>query len=310
MPKVYNSIDDLVGKTPLLKLNRVEKLYNLNANLFGKLEWFNPAGSCKDRVAKAMLDDAEKSGKIDKNTVIIEPTSGNTGIGLASVASARGYKTMIVMPNTMSIERVKLLKAYGAELVLTDGTFGMQGAIEKANEIHKSIPNSFIAGQFENPSNPKIHYLTTGPEIYDDLDGNVDIFIAGIGTGGTISGVGKYLKEKNPNVKIIGVEPFNSPFLTKGVSGKHGLQGIGAGFIPKTLDNSVYDEVIPVKEENAYEMGKMMGKTQGILIGISSSAVLYAGIEVAKRIENANKNIVMLFPDGGDRYLSTEMFKN
>ena len=307
---IYNSISELIGNTPLLKLNNVQTIYGLSANLYGKLEGFNPAGSCKDRVGLSMLLSAEKSGILNKDTTIIEPTSGNTGIGLTAVASAKGYKVIIVMPDSMSVERIKLLKAYGAQLVLTDGSLGMKGAIEKAEEIHKSMPNSFIAGQFENPANPEIHYKTTAPEIYNALDGKVDIFIAGIGTGGTITGVGKYLKEKNPSVQIIGVEPFNSPFITKGVVGKHGIQGIGAGFIPKILDTALLNEVIAVKEEDAYSVGREFGKTEGILIGISSSAVLYAGLEVAKRKENQGKNIVMLFPDSGDRYLSTQLFND
>ena len=309
MAKLFNSISDLIGKTPLLQLNNTQKLYNLSANLIAKLEMFNPAGSSKDRVAKSMLDDAEKQGLINGETVIIEPTSGNTGIGLSAVASSRGYKTIIVMPDNMSAERCKLLKAYGAELVLTSGKDGMKGAISKAEELHKKIPNSLVAGQFENPSNPQIHYDTTGPEIYEDLNGNVDIFIAGVGTGGTITGVGKYLKEKNPNVKIIAVEPLSSPYLSKGVSSTHAIQGIGAGFIPKVLNTSIYDEVIAVSDSDALNIGKNFGKTEGFLIGISSSAVLYAGIEVAKRPENKNKNIVMLFPDSGDRYLSSKMYE-
>ena len=308
MSKIFNSISDLIGKTPLLKLNNIEKLYNLNANLIAKLEMFNPAGSSKDRVAKKMIDDAITQGLINKDTVIIEPTSGNTGIGIASVASSRGYKTIIVMPDNMSIERRKLLKAYGAELILTKGSLGMKGAILKAEELHKEIPNSFIAGQFVNPSNPKVHYQTTGREIYEDLDGNVDIFIAGVGTGGTITGVGKYLKEKNPNVKIIAVEPLSSPYLSQGKSGSHAIQGIGAGFIPEVLDTSIYDEIIAVADSDALSLGKNFGKTEGFIIGISSSAVLYAGIEVAKRKENKNKNIVLLFPDSGDRYLSSQMY--
>ena len=306
---IFNSVSELIGNTPLLKLNNTQAIYGINANLYGKLEGFNPAGSSKDRVGLSMLLSAQQSGVLNKDTTIIEPTSGNTGIGLTAVATAKGYKVIIVMPDSMSIERIKLLKAYGAELVLTDGSLGMKGAIEKAEEIHKSIPNSFIAGQFENPANPEIHYKTTAPEIYSALDGKVDIFIAGVGTGGTITGVGKYLKEKNPSVQIIGVEPFDSPFLTKGVAGKHGIQGIGAGFIPKILDTSLLNEVIPVKEEDAYKVGREFGKTEGVLIGISSSAVLYAGLEVAKRKENQNKNIVMLFPDSGDRYLSTKLFE-
>ncbi len=309
MSNIFNSVSELIGNTPLLKLNNTESLYGVSANLFGKLEGFNPAGSAKDRVGLNMLIQAEKNGVLNKNTTIIEPTSGNTGIGLTAVASSKGYKVIIVMPDNMSVERIKLLKGYGAELVLTDGSLGMKGAIEKAEEIHKKTPNSFIAGQFENPANPEIHYKTTAPEIYTALDGKVDIFIAGVGTGGTITGVGKYLKEKNPSTQIIGVEPFDSPFLTKGLAGKHGIQGIGAGFIPKILDLSVIDEVIPVKENDALKAGKAFGKTEGILIGISSSAVLSAGIEIAKRKENQGKNIVMLFPDSGDRYLSTKLFE-
>ncbi len=309
MLNIFNSVSELIGNTPLLKLNNVEKSYELKSNLYAKLEGFNPAGSSKDRVGLNMLLQAEKTGVLNKDTVIIEPTSGNTGIGLTAVASSKGYKVIIVMPDSMSVERIKLLKAYGAELVLTDGNLGMKGAIEKAEEIHKQIPNSFIAGQFENPANPEIHYQTTAPEIYTALDGKVDIFIAGVGTGGTITGVGKYLKEKNPSVQIIGVEPFDSPFLTKGVAGKHGIQGIGAGFIPKILDTTLLNEVITVKEEDAYKVGREFSKTEGVLIGISSSAVLYAGLQVANRKENQGKNIVMLFPDSGDRYLSTKLFE-
>ena len=308
MSKIYTSADMLIGKTPLLELKNIEKRFGLKARLLAKVELFNPAGSVKDRVGLAMINDAEKSGKLTKDSVIIEPTSGNTGIGLASVAAARGYRLIIVMPDTMSVERRQIMKAYGAELVLSDGKKGMTGAIEKAEELSREIPNSFIAGQFVNPANPKAHYDTTGPEIYADTDGEVDIFVAGVGTGGTITGVGKYLKEKNPNVKIVAMEPASSPFLTKGVGGAHKIQGIGAGFIPEVLDTEVYDEVVTVENDDAFEIGRLIGKTEGILVGISSGAAVKAAIEVAKRPENEGKTIVVLLPDTGDRYLSTEMF--
>lgn len=308
MSKIYTSADMLIGKTPLLELKNIEKRFGLKARLLAKVELFNPAGSVKDRVGLAMINDAEKSGKLTKDSVIIEPTSGNTGIGLASVAAARGYRLIIVMPDTMSVERRQIMKAYGAELVLSDGKKGMTGAIEKAEELSREIPNSFIAGQFVNPANPKAHYDTTGPEIYADTDGEVDIFVAGVGTGGTITGVGKYLKEKNPNVKIVAMEPASSPFLTKGVGGAHKIQGIGAGFIPEVLDTEVYDEVLTVENDDAFEMGRLIGKTEGILVGISSGAAVKAAVEVAKRPENEGKTIVVLLPDTGDRYLSTEMF--
>lgn len=309
MGQIYTSVDQLIGKTPLLEFTNVEKKLGLSAKVIGKLEYLNPAGSVKDRVAKFMIDEAEKSGKVNKDTVIIEPTSGNTGIGLASVASARGYKVIIVMPDSMSAERQLILKAYGAELVLTDGSKGMAGAIEKANELAKEFSNSFIPGQFVNFDNPKAHFNSTGPEIYDDMDGNVDFFVAGIGTGGTISGCGEFLKSKNQNIKIVGVEPFDSPVLTEGKSGSHKLQGIGAGFIPKVLNTKIYDEIIKVKTEEAYETARMIGVMEGVLVGISSGAAVFAAIELAKRPENKGKNIVVLLPDTGDRYLSTDLFK-
>lgn len=309
MGQIYTSVDQLIGKTPLLEFTNVEKKLGLSAKVIGKLEYLNPAGSVKDRVAKFMIDEAEKSGKVNKDTVIIEPTSGNTGIGLASVASARGYKVIIVMPDSMSAERQLILKAYGAELVLTDGSKGMAGAIEKANELAKEFSNSFIPGQFDNFDNPKAHFNSTGPEIYDDMDGNVDFFVAGIGTGGTISGCGEFLKSKNQNIKIVGVEPFDSPVLTEGKSGSHKLQGIGAGFIPKVLNTKIYDEIIKVKTEEAYETARMIGVMEGVLVGISSGAAVFAAIELAKRSENKGKNIVVLLPDTGDRYLSTDLFK-
>ncbi len=308
MAKIYKSIDQLIGNTPLLELVNIEKEFNLKAKIFAKLEFFNPAGSVKDRVAKTMLDEAEKSGKLKPDSVIIEPTSGNTGIGLASVAATRGYRTIIVMPDTMSMERRQLMKAYGAELVLSDGKEGMKGAIAKADELAKEIPNSFIPGQFINPANPLAHYQSTGPEIYNDTDGKVDFFVAGVGTGGTLTGTGKYLKEKIPEIKIIAVEPSDSPVLSKGESGSHKLQGIGAGFVPDILDTKIYDEIIPVSSEAAFEIGKMIGKKEGFITGISSGAALWAAIQVAKRAENADKNIVVLLPDTGDRYLSTELF--
>lgn len=305
---IYKKITDLVGRTPLLELANIERAECPNAHILAKLEYFNPAGSVKDRVALAMLDDAEERGLLTKDSVIIEPTSGNTGIGLASVAAVRGYRIILTMPETMSVERRNLLKAYGAELVLTDGTKGMNGAIEKANELAKEIPSSFIPGQFDNPSNPKAHYKTTGPEIWEDTEGKVDIFVAGVGTGGTLSGVGKYLKEKNSNVKIVAVEPAGSPVLSKGISGPHMLQGIGAGFVPKTLDTDIYDEIITVENEDAFKTGRELAHKEGFLVGISSGAALYAAIMLGNRPENNGKNIVVLFPDTGDRYLSTPMF--
>lgn len=308
MSKVYTSADQLIGKTPLLELTNIEKELGLEAKILAKLEYLNPAGSVKDRIAKGMLDDAEASGKLKPDSVIIEPTSGNTGIGLASVAAARGYKIMIVMPDTMSIERRQLMKAYGAELFLTDGSKGMPGAIAKANELAEEIPNSFIPGQFVNPANPKVHFDTTGPEIFEDTDGDVDYFIAGVGTGGTVTGVGEYLKSKKPDVKVIAVEPASSPVLSGGKSGPHKIQGIGAGFVPDVLDTKVYDEIIPVENENAFEFGRLVGHKEGVLVGISSGAALWAAVQVAKRPENKGKTIVVLLPDTGDRYLSTALF--
>lgn len=308
MSNVYKSADQLIGKTPLLELTNTEKKLGLKATILAKLEYFNPAGSVKDRIAKAMLDDAEKSGKLKPDSVIIEPTSGNTGIGLASVATARGYRIIIVMPETMSVERRQLMKAYGAELVLTEGAKGMKGAIAKAEELAAETPNSFIPGQFVNPANPEAHFLTTGPEIYEDTDGKVDIFVAGVGTGGTVTGVGKYLKSKNPGVKVVAVEPASSPVLSTGVAGSHKIQGIGAGFVPKVLDTTIYDEIITVANEDAFATGKLIGKNEGVLVGISSGAAVWAAIELAKRPENAGKNIVVLLPDTGDRYLSTPLF--
>ena len=308
MPKIYTSIDQLIGRTPLLELTRIEKHFGLNAKIFAKLEYFNPAGSVKDRVAKAMIDDAEASGNLKPGSVIIEPTSGNTGIGLSSVAAARGYRIIIVMPETMSIERRKLMKAYGAELVLTEGSKGMKGAIEKASELAGEIPDSWIAGQFVNPANPKIHEDTTGPEIWQDTDGKVDIFIAGVGTGGTLTGTGKYLKQQNPDIKIIAVEPAGSPVLSAGRSGAHKIQGIGAGFVPEVLNTRLYNEIFLVNDDDAFRMGKLIGKTEGFLVGISSGAALHAAIEVAKRAENAEKNIAVILPDTGERYLSTALF--
>jgi len=308
MSKIYTSADQLIGKTPLLELTHIEKKHDLKAKILAKLEYFNPAGSVKDRVAKAMLDDAEKSGKLTKKSVIIEPTSGNTGIGLASVAAARGYRIIIVMPETMSIERRQLMKAYGAELVLTDGAKGMNGAIQKAEELAKEIPDSFIPGQFVNPANPQAHFDTTGPEIFDDTDGDIDIFVAGVGTGGTITGTGKYLKLKKPEIKVVAVEPASSAVLSNGVAGAHQIQGIGAGFIPDTLDTGIYDEIIAVENEEAFLAGRDFGQTEGLLIGISSGAALHAAIELAKRKENEGKKIVVLLPDTGDRYLSTPLF--
>lgn len=308
MSNIYTSADQLVGKTPLLELTHIEKKYNLKAKVLAKLEYFNPAGSVKDRIAKAMIDDAEKSGKLKEGSVIIEPTSGNTGIGLAAVAAARGYRIIIVMPETMSVERRQLMKAYGAELVLTEGAKGMKGAIAKAEELSKEIPNSFIPGQFVNPANPKAHFETTGPEIFEDTDGEVDIFVAGVGTGGTVTGVGKYLKSKKPQVKVVAVEPASSAVLSGKPSGAHKIQGIGAGFVPDVLDTGVYDEILPVENEDAFAFGKEIGRSEGVLVGISSGAALYAAVELAKREENAGKTIVALLPDTGDRYLSTALF--
>ena len=310
MSKIYTSADQLIGKTPLLELTHIEKKYGLKAKVLAKLEYFNPAGSVKDRIARKMLDDAEAAGKLTPDSVIIAPTSGNTGIGLASVAAARGYRIIIVMPETMSVERRQLMKAYGAELVLTEGVKGMKGAIAKADELAKEIPNSFVPGQFVNPSNPKAHYETTGPEIFEDTDGEVDIFVAGVGTGGTITGVGEYLKDKKPGVKIVAVEPETSAVLSTGVAGAHKIQGIGAGFVPDVLDTKVYDEIIPVSNEAAFEAGKLIGKSEGVLVGISSGAAAYAAIELAKRPENEGKTIVVLLPDTGDRYLSTPLFQD
>lgn len=310
MSKIYTSADQLIGKTPLLELTHIEKKYGLKAKVLAKLEYFNPAGSVKDRIARKMLDDAEAAGKLTPDSVIIEPTSGNTGIGLASVAAARGYRIIIVMPETMSVERRQLMKAYGAELVLTEGAKGMKGAIAKADELAKEIPNSFVPGQFVNPSNPKAHYETTGPEIFEDTDGEVDIFVAGVGTGGTITGVGEYLKDKKPGVKVVAVEPETSAVLSTGVAGAHKIQGIGAGFVPDVLDTKVYDEIIPVSNEAAFEAGKLIGKSEGVLVGISSGAAAYAAIELAKRQENEGKTIVVLLPDTGDRYLSTPLFQD
>lgn len=306
---IYESIDQLIGKTPLLKLTSTEKKLGLNARIVAKLEYFNPAGSVKDRIAKAMFDDAEESGKLNKNSVIIEATSGNTGIGLASVGTARGYRVIIVMPETMSIERRNLIKSYGAELVLTEASKGMKGAIQKAEDLAKAIENSFIPGQFLNPANPKTHYLTTGPEIFEDTDGKVDYFVSGVGTGGTISGTGKYLKEKNPDVKVVAVEPADSPVLSGGEPGPHKIQGIGAGFVPDTLDTDIYDEIITVSNDDAFEYGKMIGKNEGFLAGISSGAALKAAVEIAERPEAKGKNIVVLLPDTGERYLSTPLFE-
>ena len=308
MSKVFKSADQLIGGTPLLELTHIEKEFGLKAKILAKLEYFNPAGSVKDRVAKAMIDDAEQKGLLKKGSVIIEPTSGNTGIGLASVAAARGYRIIIVMPETMSVERRQIMKAYGAELVLTEGAKGMKGAIAKADELAKEIPDSFVPVQFVNPANPKAHFEHTGPEIYADTDGKVDFFVAGVGTGGTITGVGGYLKSKNPDVKVIAVEPATSAVLSTGVAGAHKIQGIGAGFVPDVLDTKIYDEIIPVSNEDAFSTGKLIGKKEGVLVGISSGAALHAAIEVAKRPENEGKNIVVLFPDTGDRYLSTPLF--
>ena len=306
--KTYDTITDLIGSTPLLKLNRFAAAENLGAEVYAKLEYFNPAGSVKDRIAKAMIDDAEASGKLKPGSVIIEPTSGNTCIGLAAVAAAKGYRIIIVMPETMSVERRQLMKAYGAELVLSEGAKGMKGAIAKADELAKEIPNSFIPGQFVNPANPKAHIATTGPEIWDDTDGKVDIFVAGVGTGGTVTGVGQYLKSKNPGVKVVAVEPASSPVLSKGTAGAHKIQGIGAGFVPDVLDTKVYDEIIAVENEDAFAVGRLIGHKEGVLVGISSGAAVWAAIQLAKRPENAGKNIVVLLPDTGDRYLSTPLF--
>ncbi len=308
MAGIYTAADQLIGKTPLLELTHIEKEYGLKAKILAKLEYFNPAGSVKDRIAKGMIDDAEQKGLLKKGSVIIEPTSGNTGIGLASVAAARGYRIIIVMPETMSVERRQLMKAYGAELVLSPGDKGMKGAIAKAEELAKEIPNSFIPGQFVNPANPAVHKATTGPEIYEDTDGKVDFFVAGVGTGGTITGVGEYLKEKNPNVKVVAVEPKTSAVLSTGVAGPHKIQGIGAGFVPEVLNTKVYDEIIPVENEAAFETGRLIGRKEGVLVGISSGAATFAAIEIAKRPENEGKTIVVLLPDTGDRYLSTPLF--
>ena len=308
MANIYTSADQLIGKTPLLELTHIEKKLGLKAKILAKLEYLNPAGSVKDRVAKAMIDDAEEKSLLKPGSVIIEPTSGNTGIGLAAVAAARGYRIIIVMPDTMSVERRQLMKAYGAELVLSEGAKGMKGAIAKADELAASIPDSFIPGQFVNPANPKAHFETTGPEIYADTDGEVDIFVAGVGTGGTITGVGEYLKSKKPEVKVVAVEPATSPVLSKGTAGAHKIQGIGAGFVPKVLDTGVYDEIIPVANEDAFAVGKQIGKAEGVLVGISSGAAAWAAIELAKRPENEGKTIVVLLPDTGDRYLSTPLF--
>lgn len=306
--KVFTSADQLIGRTPLLELTNIEKEFGLKAKILAKLEYFNSAGSVKDRIAKAMIDDAEKSGRLKPGSVIIEPTSGNTGIGLCSVAAARGYRIIIVMPETMSVERRQLMKAYGAELVLTDGTKGMKGAIAKSDELSREIPNAFVPGQFVNPANPQAHRETTGPEIFEDTDGTVDIFVAGVGTGGTITGVGEYLKSKKPSVKVVAVEPQTSAVLSTGVAGPHKIQGIGAGFVPDVLNTAVYDEIIPVANDDAFEYGKLVGKKEGVLVGISSGAALKAAVEVAKREENAGKTIVVLLPDTGDRYLSTPLF--
>ena len=308
MSNIYTSADQVIGKTPLLELTHIEKAHDLKAKIVAKLEYFNPAGSVKDRIARAMIDDAEAKGLLKAGSVIIEPTSGNTGIGLASVAAARGYRIIIVMPETMSVERRQLMKAYGAELVLTEGAKGMKGAIAKADELAKEIPNSFVAGQFVNPANPKAHYETTGPEIWADTNGKVDFFVAGVGTGGTITGTGKFLKEKNPAVKVVAVEPKTSAVLSTGIAGSHKIQGIGAGFVPDVLDTKIYDEIIPVDNDDAFAVGKEMGHREGVLVGISSGAALWAAIELAKRPENAGKTIVVLLPDTGDRYLSTPLF--
>ena len=308
MSRIYTSADQLIGRTPLLELTHIEKKLGLKAKILAKLEYFNPAGSVKDRIAKAMIDNAEQKGLLKKGSVIIEPTSGNTGIGLASVAAARGYRIIIVMPETMSVERRQLMKAYGAELVLTEGAKGMKGAIEKANALAAEIPNSFVPGQFVNPANPKAHFETTGPEIYEDTDGNVDFFVAGVGTGGTITGVGEYLKSRKPDVRVVAVEPRSSAVLSTGVAGPHKIQGIGAGFVPDVLDTKVYDEIIPVENDDAFATGKLVGRNEGVLVGISSGAALWAAVELAKRPGNEGKTIVVLLPDTGDRYLSTPLF--
>ncbi|MBE5943812.1 MAG: cysteine synthase A [Lachnospiraceae bacterium] len=309
MARIYTSSDQLIGKTPLMELTHIEQEFGLEAKILAKLECFNTAGSIKDRVAKYMIEALEREGKLTKDSVIIEPTSGNTGIGLASVATAKGYKVIIVMPDSMSEERRRLIKAYGAKLVLSDGSLGMKGAIAKAEELAKEYPESFIAGQFINPENPKAHFETTGPEIYEDTDGQVDILVAGVGTGGTITGIGGYLKSKNEDIKVVAVEPASSPYLSKGIAGPHGLQGIGAGFIPEILDTGIYDEIVTVQDEEAYESGRLIGDKEGILVGITSGAALHAAVQVAKRPENKGKNIVVIFPDSGDRYLSTPMFE-
>ncbi len=308
MSNIYTSADQLIGKTPLLELSHIEKTYHLKAKVLAKLEYLNPAGSAKDRVAKEMLDEAEKTGRLKPGSVIIEPTSGNTGIGLAAVAAARGYRIIIVMPETMSVERRQIMKAYGAELVLSEGAKGMTGAIEKADELAKEIPDSFIPGQFVNPANPKAHRESTGPEIYEDTDGKVDIFVAGVGTGGTVTGVGEYLKAKNPSIKVVAVEPESSAVLSTGVAGAHKIQGIGAGFVPEVLNTDIYDEIFPVSDEDAFAAGRLIGRSEGVLVGISSGAAAFAAIELAKRPENEGKNIVVLLPDTGDRYLSTPLF--
>ena len=310
MSKIYTSADQLIGRTPLLELTHIEAEEALPAKVLAKLEYFNPAGSVKDRIAKAMIDDAEAAGKLKPGSVIIEPTSGNTGIGLAAVAAAKGYRIIIVMPETMSVERRQLMKAYGAELVLSEGAKGMKGAIAKADELAKEIPNAFIPGQFVNPANPKAHFATTGPEIWQDTDGKVDIFVAGVGTGGTITGVGQYLKSQNPDVKVLAVEPASSPVLSKGTAGAHKIQGIGAGFVPEVLDTNIYDEIIPVENDDAFATGKLVGHSEGVLVGISSGAAVWAGIQLAKRPENKGKTIVVLLPDTGDRYLSTPLFQD
>ncbi len=310
MARIFKNVTELIGRTPLLEVSNFSKESDVKANIIAKLEYFNPAGSVKDRIAAAMIKDAEENGLLKEDSVIIEPTSGNTGIGLASIAASKGYRIILTMPETMSVERRNLLQAYGAELVLTEGAKGMKGAIEKAEELAKEIPNAFIPGQFVNPTNPKIHFETTGPEILEDTDGNIDYFVAGVGTGGTISGVGKYLKSKNPNIKIVAVEPKSSPVLSEGTAGPHKIQGIGAGFVPKTLDTEIYDEIITVENDDAFATGRLFGKTEGVLVGISSGAALFAATQIAKREGNEGKNIVVLLPDTGDRYLSTPLFKD